>query len=164
MTSSKRAPRSKTDDLSPVIISSALHSTLNRIADVMEKSLDVTAATVTASAPTSSVTSSSITPSTGLMPSQSPTTSNPSISEILDQAIRITADNTSLTEDELLAASMFFTTASDDAVRAARTIVALSNNPGVQHRFLLCQLNTAALLPGRGKDKDNYGNSEMMCD
>jgi len=69
-----------------------------------------------------------------------------------------------LTEDELLAASMFFTSASDDTVRAARTIVALSNNPGVQHRFLLRQLNTAALLPGRGKDKDNYGNSEMMCD
>ena len=165
VTSSKRALRSKTDNLNPVIISNALNSTLNRIADVMEKSLDVTAAAipnpVTAPAPTSSVAPSSITPSTGLMPSQPPNpTSNLSISEILDEAIRITtADNTSLTEDELLAASMFFTSASDDAVRAARTFIALGNNSVVQHRFLLRQLTTAALLPGRGKDKDNDGNS-----
>lgn len=59
----------------------------------------------------------------------------------------------SLSEDELLAASLFFTSASDDAVRAARTFVALGNNKVVQHRFLLYQLNVAALLPGRGKGK-----------
>ena len=53
----------------------------------------------------------------------------------------------------MLAASLFFTSASEDAVRAARTFVALSNNQVVQHRFLLRQLDTAALLPGRGKGK-----------
>ena len=42
---------SKTNDLNPVIISSALNSTLNRMANVMERSLDVTAATITHSAP-----------------------------------------------------------------------------------------------------------------
>ncbi len=74
--------------------------------------------------------------------------------DILDQAIRfISADDAFLTEDELLAASLFFTSASEDAIRAARTFMALSNNRTVQRRFLLSQLETAALLPGRGKPR-----------
>jgi hypothetical protein len=58
----------------------------------------------------------------------------------------------SLSEDELLAISLFFTSTSDDAVRAAHTFVTLGNNQVVQHCFLLRQLDAAALLPGRGKD------------
>ena len=45
--SSKRASKSKTEDLNPVIISNALNSTLNRIVDVMERTLDATAVTTT---------------------------------------------------------------------------------------------------------------------
>jgi len=175
--SSKKASRSKTDNLNPVIISNALNSTLNRLADMMEKSLDVTVATAsnttttaTASAPTSasSVTPSYIvTPSTdstqlSSMPSnQSLNLSNLSLSEILDRAIRITTADDGLMEDELLAASIFFISASEDAVHAAQTFIALSTNRVVQHRFLLLQLTSVALLPGRGKNKDDDDHSMM---
>src|SRR6266436_2867911 len=47
--SSKQASKSKTNDLNPVIISNALNSTLNRIVDVMERTLD--ASTVTTAPP-----------------------------------------------------------------------------------------------------------------
>jgi hypothetical protein len=173
-TSSKRASRSKTGDLNPVIILNALNSTLNRLADMMEKSLDATAAatshtTTTASAPTSpsftTPSSISVVPSinatqSSSMPSEYDQCSNPpnpsSSSEILDQAIRITTvDDSSLTENEMLAASLFFTSASDDAICAARTVIALGNNRMVRDRFLLVQLTTAALLPGKGKNKDD---------
>ena len=57
-------------------------------------------------------------------------------------------------EDELFAASLFFTSASDDAIRAVHTFIALgNNNQSVKYRFLLRQLDTAGLLPGRGKAK-----------
>lgn len=46
--SSKRASKNKTETLNPVIISSQLNSTLTRLADVMEKSLDVTATSIEA--------------------------------------------------------------------------------------------------------------------
>jgi hypothetical protein len=67
------------------------------------------------------------------MPSESDQCPNPpnlsSSSEILDQAIRIaTVDDSSLTENEMLAASLFFTSASDDAVHAVRTDITLGNN------------------------------------
>jgi hypothetical protein len=78
-----------------------------------------------------------------------------SSTEILDQAIRIvSANDGSLTEDELLAASVFFTGASEDAVRTAHTFITLGkNNQSVKYRFLLRQLNTIGHLPGRGKAK-----------
>jgi hypothetical protein len=50
-------------------------------------------------------------------------------------------------------ASLFFTSASEDAVHAAYTLVALGNKQAVQHHFLLCQLEIAALLPGKGKKR-----------
>jgi hypothetical protein len=75
---------------------------------------------------------------------------------ILDQALRvITADEGFLTEDELLAASVFFTR--QDAARAAQTFIALGNNRTVQRRFLLRQLTEAGLLPGKeGDDSMSY--------
>lgn len=75
--------------------------------------------------------------------------------EILDHALRLTIDDGFLSEDELFMASLFFTSASEDAIRAARTFVALGNNKVVQRRFLLSQLNMAALLPGQGKEKND---------
>ena len=74
--------------------------------------------------------------------------------EILDQAVRIISGvNSQLTEDELLSASLFFTSASDDAVCVARTFIALQNNKSVQYRFLLNQLGTMLALSGKGKGK-----------
>jgi len=105
--------------------------------------------------PTSPIESQTTKPSS--MPSQplGPLSNPPSESheEILNQAITVTTSDDSLSEDELLAASLFFTSTSEDAVHAAHTFVALSNNQVVQCRFLLCQLDVAALLPGRGKGK-----------
>jgi len=162
---SKRASNSKTSDLNPVIISNALNSTLNRIADVMERTLDVTAvATAPAtSVPPPSIVASSIESQTALLsstisqsldPLSNPSSTSASTTEILDQAIRIvSADDSPLSEDELFSASLFFTSASEDAIRAARTFIALSNNQVVQYRFLRRQLETAALLPGKGKSK-----------
>jgi hypothetical protein len=48
---------------------------------------------------------------------------------------------------------LFFTSALEDAIHAARTFIALNNNQVVQYCFLRCQLETAALLPGKGKSK-----------
>ena len=175
--SSKRSSKSKTSDLNPVIISNALNSTLNRLADVMEKSLDANATAIAPAAPpgppatmipnttppidpsfnfTSPIESQTTQPSSMASQPLGPLSNPPSASheEILNQAITIATSDDSLSEDELLAASLFFTSASEDAVRAARTFVALSNNNQVvQRRFLLRQLDTAALLPGRGKGK-----------
>jgi hypothetical protein len=58
--SSKQASKSKTDNLNPVVLSSALNLTLNHLADVMEKSLDTTATITTNSSATSSVVSPSV--------------------------------------------------------------------------------------------------------
>jgi len=124
--------------------------------DVMEKSLK-----------TGSVALSSVAPSqiAQLLPIPSPSlgpvaSASLSPDEILQQAITLTAADGFLTEDELVAASIFFTTSSEDVVCAARTFITLANNRAAQHRFLLSQLNTAVLLPGRGKNKDN--NDDMM--
>ena len=77
-----------------------------------------------------------------------------SSAEILDQAIRmVSADDSGLSEDELILASLFFTSVSEDAVRVVCTFIALGNNWVVQHQFLLHQLNTVALLLGKAKAK-----------
>jgi len=58
--SSKQVSKSKSDNLNPVVLSSALNLTLNHLADVMEKSLDTTATITTNSSATSSVVSPSV--------------------------------------------------------------------------------------------------------
>jgi hypothetical protein len=180
--SSKRASKGKTSDLNPVVISNALNSTLNRIADVMERTLDVTAVTTAppATAPTTSVplpfivTSPiesqtaplSSTHSQSLGPLSNPLSASASTTEILEQSIRIISANDSpLSEDELLSASLFFTSASEDTIRVARTFIALSNNQVVQYRFLRRQLEIAALLPGKGKAKatDTEDGDDLMA-
>jgi hypothetical protein len=150
LSSAKRASRSKTDDLNPVIISNALNSTLNRIADVMERSLDATAVVVAPPGPTITPTTSTVPPSinTSSVESQPP-------AEILDEAIRlISTKGSGLSEDELYSASLFFSSGSDSALRTARTFIALGNdNQSVQNRFLRRHLEIAGLLPGKGKGK-----------
>jgi hypothetical protein len=156
---------SKTSDLNPVIISSALNLTLNRMADVMERSLDVTAATISHAVPlaaTAPTTIPSVAPPSFIT---SPSSTSPTQTKIIDQVIRtISANDSILSDDELLAASIFFTSGSEHAVRAAHTFVALGNNQAVQHRFLCQQLEIAALLPGKGKGRaaDDGGHSESM--
>ena len=153
--SSKRGSKNRTDTLNPVIISSQLNSTLIHIADVMEKSLNVTATSIeptTATHPPPLPTSQ-----TSSVPSQlpGPSSASPSDSEILDKAIGILmADKDFLSEDDLLAASLFFSNTSNEVIRVARNFIALSNKPGVQHRFLLHQLEEAGLrTTGKGKGK-----------
>jgi hypothetical protein len=101
----------------------------------MEKSLDATATTTSTStsvtpspfvaSPFESQTSQTtqpLLPSQSLMPGPSSVLASASPEDILDRAIRfISADDAFLTEDELLAASLFFTSTSEDAIRAART-------------------------------------------
>lgn len=138
----------------------------------MEKSLDATA---TVAAP--AATAAAATPAATTSPVESQTTqslsmpsqhlsmlSSVSVPEILDQAIRITtADSSLLSEDELLAASLLFTSASEDAIRTARTFIALGNNQVVQHRFLRRQLEEVGLLPTKGKSKSVEDNDAMLC-
>ncbi|KAF8805532.1 hypothetical protein BYT27DRAFT_7224832 [Phlegmacium glaucopus] len=142
----------KTDDLNPVIILNALNSTLNRMVDVMERTLDAT--TVTTAAPSTMTSTTSIAPPSivnSSIESSQPLSASMSPAEILDQAIRIISGvDSRLTEDQLLSASLFFTSASEDAVHAPRTFIALGNNQTVQYRFLLSQLSMSALS---GKDK-----------
>ena len=148
--SSKQSSMSKTDDLNPVIITTALNSTLNCMVDVMERTLDATAAP---SAPTPSTAPPPIiNPS---IESSQPLSASMSSAEILDQAIRIISGIDSLlTEDQLLSASLFFTSGSDDAIRAACTFIALGNNHTVQYCFLLRQLSTS-LAKGKGRAVDD---------
>ena len=159
--SSKRASRSKTSDLNSVVISHSLNSTFIRMVDVIQRSLDVIAPTGSAltpsivtffiksqTAPFSSISSQS------LGPLSNPLSASASTTEILDQLIRIILANDSLlSEDELLAASLFFTSASEDAICAAQSFIALSNQSVVQYHFLHCQLEMAALFPGKDKAK-----------
>ena len=89
-------------------------------------------------------------------PQSTLSSSSSSDSEVLDKAIRIiTADKDFLSEDDLLAASLFFSNTSNELVRVARTFIALSDRPAIQHRFLLHQLEDAGLHAGKGKGKDN---------
>ena len=74
--------------------------------------------------------------------------------EVLDQAIRVTIVSEDLTENELLVASMFFTSAPEDAIHVAQTFMAFGNNQVVQCHFLCHQLNMAGLL--LGKDSNNH--------
>ena len=153
--SSKRVSKNKTETLNPVIISSQLNSTLNRLADVMEKSLDVTSTSIevptTHTAPLPSSSSSSA------MPSQlpGPPSSTPSSdSEVLDKALGIvTAFNDTPSEDLLFAASIFFSNTSNEVVRIARNFIALSDTPAVQRRFIIHQLKHAGLYADKGKGK-----------
>jgi hypothetical protein len=158
-TRSKRSLKSKTSELNPVIISNALNSTLNRLADVMEKTLDATAPTI-APPPVTAIPTTTPPATTIPLTAESRTaqpldtssnSSSASPEEILNQAIGITTSDYSLTEDQILAASLFFNSASDDAIRAAHTYIALGKNKVVQHRFLLRQLET--LFPGKGKGR-----------
>ena len=153
--------KSKTDDLNPVIITNALNSTLNRLADVMQKTLDASQATATkstiASAAAPSMTNAIppiVTPPIESQPTQ-PSSDPSSVSPqgILNQAIEVATSDDTLSEDELFAASLFFTSATEEAVPAASTFIALGNNQVVQRHFLRRQLDVAALLPGKGKGK-----------
>ena len=82
--------------------------------------------------------------------------------EILDQAIRILSASDGLTDDEVLAASLFFTSGSVDAVCAAQTFIGLGSKPLIQLRFLREQLKTATPLSGKGKGKAMEGDNSMM--
>lgn len=164
--SSKRVSKSKTNNLNPVIISNSLNSTLNRMVDVMERSLDAaaaatTTATTASSEPTMSSTTSAGPPSTiNSSANSSQSSSLPASStDILDQVVRIiSGGDTCLTEDQLLAASLFFASASDDAVMTARTFLSLEKNPIVQYRFLLSRLDTS----GKGKARAFENDDDPM--
>ena len=147
--------KSKASDMNPVIMSTTLNSTINHMVDVMEKTLSSTAITTAPAAlPTTNTTDIS---STVTSPSQSaqplPNPPLASLQEVLNQAMKIMTSNDTLTKDQLLAASLFFTSATESAIHMAHTFIALNNNQVVQRCFLLHQLEAAALLPGKGKGK-----------
>jgi hypothetical protein len=163
--SAKRVSKNKTDGLNPVIISNALNSTLNRLADVMEKSLDATTTSVESQTTQPPLTTPQ--PPQTLGPSSTPLSASASSSrsEIVDQVFRIiTADNDFLSEDQLLAASMLFTSDSEDVVRIGQSFIALGKNPVVQRRFLLRQLEDTGFLQGKGKGKasDTQNDDDIL--
>ena len=137
-------------------MANSLNSTINRMVDMFARTFDAPAVTTAAPPSTTFVAPPSIVTSSidSLAPSQ-PLSASASSTKILDQAIRIVlANDGSLTEDELLAASVFFTGALEDAIRTAHTFIALgNNNQSVKYHFLLRQLDTTGHLPGRGKAK-----------
>jgi hypothetical protein len=91
-----------------------------------------------------------------------PPLASASSQEILNQAIEVSTSDDTLSEDELLAASLFFTSGTEEALRAAHTYITLNNKHEVQRRFLLHQLNVAALLPGKGKGKASEDGDHSM--
>ena len=82
--SAKQVAKNKTNDLDLVIISTALNSTLNRITDVMERSLDVAAANPGTAA--ALIAPPIIMPSVKL-PASNPSSTSTSSTDLLDQAI-----------------------------------------------------------------------------
>ena len=128
--STKHLFKSKASDVNPVIMSTTLNSTINRMFDVMEKMLSSTAITTAPAAhPTTNTTNIS---STVTSPSQSaqplPNPPLASLQEVLNQAMKITTSNDTLTEDQLLPVSLFFTSATESTVHTAHTFIALNNN------------------------------------
>ena len=98
--------------------------------DVMEKMLSSTAITTAPAAlPTTNATDIS---STVTSPSQStqplPNPPLASLQEVLNQAMKIMTSDDTLTQDQLLAVSLFFTSAMESAVHTAHTFIALNNN------------------------------------
>jgi len=78
---------------------------------------------------------------------------NPVLSsrENLDHAMKIiTIDDSFVAEDELFAASMFFSM--EDAVLPVQTFITLGSNCAVQRRFLIQQLIKVGLLPSPEKE------------
>lgn len=162
----KRASKNNTDALNPVIISNALNSTLIRLADVMEKSLDATTTSVESQTTTHPPLTSqpSSTPS-GTSSTPSSASASTSSEEVLDQALRIItadADKGLLSEDELLAASMLFTSTSGDVVRIGRNFIALTNYPAVRCSFIRRQLEDTGFLQGKGKGKARADANDIM--
>jgi len=87
-----------------------------------------------------------------------------SLTEILECIVGlISAEENFVSDDELLVASLSFTNALEDAIHTAHTFVALGNNCTVQHHFLIQQLETTALLPGKGKGKAGEDDDDSMC-
>lgn len=146
--------RGRTETLNPVIISSQLNSTLSRLADIMDKSLDAshTQAGVAIQIQDTAASGSSH-PSS--IPSQPPNPSSTSDSEALDKALGIVANKDFFSKDDLLAASFLFSNTSNDVVRIARNFLTLSDKPKVQQRFLFQKLKEAGLHldPGKGKGR-----------
>ena len=133
----------------------------------MEKSLDVTANSIevptTHAAPLPSSSSSSAIPSQLQVSGPPSTSSLLSDLEVLDKAFGIVAaDKEFLSEDELLGASVLFSSTSNGAVRIARNFIALSSNPTVQHHFLVHQLNQAGHHTGKGKDKATRDDDDFQ--
>ena len=66
----------------------------------------------------------------------------------------ISVEDGGLTEDELIAASLLFTSATEDAVRTARTFMSLCwKGQTIKYQFLCARLLELGLLPGKGKAK-----------
>jgi hypothetical protein len=155
--SSKRTSRNKTETLNPVIITNQLNSTLTHLADVMEKSLNVTSTFIDTPTPhPAPLPSSHALLISSQLPGPLSTQSSPSSSdsEVLNKALGIVMANKDfLSEDNLLATSLLFSNTSNEVVRIAQTFIALSNTPTVQHRFLVHQLKEAGLHPRKGKEK-----------
>ena len=152
----KQSLTSKTNYLNPVIITTALDSTLNHMVDVMGRTLNATAAP---SAPITSLASPPIVNSS-IESFQTLSASTLSPAEIFNQAVRIISSvNSQLTEDQLLSASLFFTSALDDAVYATCTFITLGNNQTVQYHFLLSQLST---LSAKGKSRAMDNEDDFM--
>jgi hypothetical protein len=118
-----RTSRNKTETLNPVIITNQLNSTLTRLADIMEKSLDVTSTSIDTLTPHPAPSPSSHAllipsqlpgpPSTQLLPSSSD-------SKVLNKALGIiTADKDFLSEDDLLTTSPLFSNTLNEVVRIA---------------------------------------------
>ena len=159
--SSKQALQNKMETLNLVIISSQFNSTLTRCADVMEKSLGVTATSIKAQPAPSPFSQMLSMPSQCLGPTSTLSSTSSSDSEILDKAIRIvTADKDFLSEDDLLAASLFFSNTSSDVVCVTRTFIAFSDKPAVQHQFLMCQLEDAGLCTRKEKGKTTMNDDD----
>ena len=116
--------------LNPVVISSQLNFTLTHLADVMEKSLDVTTISIEplTTPPVPSLSPQALSILSQLPGPQSTLSSTlSSVSEVLDKAIRIvTADKDFLLEVDLLAASLFFSNTSNELVHVAQTFIAVT--------------------------------------
>ena len=95
------------------------------------------------------------------LPSTLSSTSS-SDSKVLNKALGIvTADKDFLSEDDLLATSLLFSSTSNEVVRITRTFVALSNTLAVQYHFLLHQLKEAGLHTGKGKGRAIVGDDDF---
>ncbi len=122
--------------LSPVVMVNALNGTLNRMVDVMQKSIDVSE-TLVATNPSALLSPTHLSQVQAAPPASLSTPVTDDDEAMLTEAFHIASVNKEfLNDDEMVQACCLFTEHSSGNIRIARRYLDLKHNPTLQHLYL----------------------------